>query len=127
MDSDHAAQPYRGWRPRSLRRAGHPTRLRHRSAVSGRRARLPDGWSTRYASTTTGSTCEAPSKVSTDRAHRFCSALSTETRARPNWWVSIQTVANRLGMNGEDAIELADECAREGLVMHDQSQHTERR
>ena len=65
-----------------------------------------------------------PSKAATERARRFCSALSTETRDRPNWWVSIQTVADRLGMTGEEAIELADDCAREGLVMHDQSQHT---
>ncbi len=63
-------------------------------------------------------------RLSTDQARRFCSALATETRDRPNWWVSIQTVADRLGMPGEDAIELADECARKGLVMHDQSQHT---
>jgi hypothetical protein len=27
-------------------------------------------------------------------------------------------------MPGDDAIELAGECAREGLVSHDQSQHT---
>ena len=63
-------------------------------------------------------------RKSADRARRFVSALATETRDRPNWWVSIQTVADRLGMPGEDAIKLADECAREGLVMHDQSQHT---
>jgi hypothetical protein len=65
-----------------------------------------------------------PSKLPADRARRFCSALATETRDRPNWWVSIQTVADRLGMAGDDAIELADACARDGLVMHDQSQHT---
>jgi hypothetical protein len=65
-----------------------------------------------------------PSKLSSDRARRFCSVLATETRDRPNWWVSIQTVADRLGMPGEDAIKLADHCAREGLVMHDQSQFT---
>lgn len=65
-----------------------------------------------------------PRKAATDRAKRFVSALATETRDRPNCWVSIQTVANRLGMPGEDAIKLADECARQGLVMHDQSQHT---
>jgi len=65
-----------------------------------------------------------PRKLSADRARRFCSALATETRDRPNWWVAIQTVVDRLGMPGEDAIELADECAREGLVTHDQSQHT---
>lgn len=35
-----------------------------------------------------------------------------------------QTVADRLGMPGDDAIQLADDCARDGLVMHDQSQHT---
>jgi hypothetical protein len=63
-------------------------------------------------------------RKSADRARRFCSALATETRDRPNWWVSIQTVADRLGMPGEDAIELADECSRAGLVMHDQTQHT---
>ena len=65
-----------------------------------------------------------PSKLSADRARRFCSALATETRDRPNWWVSIQTVADRLGMPGDEAIALADDCAREGLVMHDQSQFT---
>ena len=65
-----------------------------------------------------------PRKLSADRARRFCSALATETRDRPNWWVSIQTVADRLGMFGDDAIKLADACAQEGLVMHDQSQHT---
>jgi hypothetical protein len=65
-----------------------------------------------------------PRKPSTDRARRFCSALATETRDRPNWWVSIQTVADRLGMPGDDAIKLADDCARDGLVMHDQSQFT---
>lgn len=27
-------------------------------------------------------------------------------------------------MPGEDAINLADECARDGFVMNDQSQHT---
>lgn len=61
---------------------------------------------------------------SADRARRFVNALATETRDRPNWWVSIQTVADRLVMRGEDAIKLADECAHDGLVMHDQSQHT---
>jgi len=65
-----------------------------------------------------------PRKLSTDRARRFCSALATETRDRRNWWVSIQTVADRLGMPADDAVELVDACAREGLVMHDQSQHT---
>jgi hypothetical protein len=59
-----------------------------------------------------------------DRARRFCSALATETRDRPNWWVAIQTVADRLGMPGDDAIGLADDCARQGLVMHDQPQST---
>jgi len=58
-------------------------------------------------------------RKSVERAHRFCSALATETRDRPNWWVSIQTVADRLGMPNHDAVELADECARSGLVMHD--------
>jgi hypothetical protein len=65
-----------------------------------------------------------PRKLPADRARRFCSALATETRDRPNWWVSIQTVADRLGMQGDDAIELAGACTRDGLVMHDQSQHT---
>ena len=27
-------------------------------------------------------------------------------------------------MPGDDAIKLADDCERDGLVMHDQSQHT---
>jgi hypothetical protein len=67
---------------------------------------------------------KGPGKLSTDRARQFCSAFATETRGRPNWWVSIQTVADRLGMPGDDAITLADDCARDGLVMHDQSQHT---
>lgn len=65
-----------------------------------------------------------PNKLAVDRARRFCSALATETRDRPNWWVSIQTVADRLGMPGDEAIALADDCAREGLIMHDQSQFT---
>jgi len=63
-------------------------------------------------------------RKSVERATRFCRALAAETRDRPNWWVSIQAVADRLGMPGKDAVELADECAREGLVLHDQSQHT---
>ncbi len=65
-----------------------------------------------------------PRKLAADSARRFCSVLVAETRDRPNWWVSIQTVADRLGMTGDEDIKLADECAREGLVMHDQSQHT---
>jgi len=65
-----------------------------------------------------------PRKLAADRARRFCAALAKETRDRPNWWVSIQTLADRLGMPGDDVVELADDCAREGLVMHDQSQHT---
>ncbi|WP_428671961.1 hypothetical protein [Reyranella sp.] len=63
-------------------------------------------------------------RKSVERARRFCSALATETRAaRIGGWQS-RPSPNRLGMPGEDAIELADDCAREGLVMHDQSQHT---
>ena len=75
-----------------------PMAARHRAAV------LPEG-----------SAVKRPSKLSTDRARRFCSALATETRDRPNWWVSIQTVADRLGMSGDNAIKLADACARAGL------------
>lgn len=33
-------------------------------------------------------------------------------------------MAGRLSMPGDDAIQLAYDCAREGLVMHDQSQLT---
>lgn len=65
-----------------------------------------------------------PRKLASARAQRFCSALATETRDRPNWWVAIQTVADRLGLEGDEAILIADECAASGYVMHDQSQHT---
>ncbi len=64
-----------------------------------------------------------PSKLAPDRVRRFVQALSIESRDGPSRWVSIPTVAERLGMRGEEAIELADQCAREGLVTHDQSQH----
>jgi hypothetical protein len=56
-----------------------------------------------------------------------CGALANETRDRPIWWVSFRTVAGRLSMPGDDAIQLAYDCAREGLVMHDQSQLTKGR
>jgi hypothetical protein len=66
----------------------------------------------------------SPASGAACEAARQTFALATETRDRPNWWVSIQTVAERLGMPGDEAISLADDCAREGLVMHDQSQFT---
>lgn len=63
-------------------------------------------------------------KLATDRAKRFCSALATETRERPNWWASINSVANRMGIDDDQAVAVAEECERAGYVMHDQSQHT---
>lgn len=63
-------------------------------------------------------------RLSTERAQRFCRAVAAETGARRNWWVSIQSVADRLGLEVDEATVLADDCAQAGLVSHDQSQHT---
>jgi len=67
-----------------------------------------------------------PRGLAADRARRFCAALSAEAEGRPSapWWSSIQVVARRLGIPYDEAVALADECARAGLVTHDQSQHT---
>ena len=55
---------------------------------------------------------------------RFCQALAEAAGDRTNWWVSIQTVADRLGMDSDQATILAADCAEAGYVEHDQSQHT---
>jgi|SRR6186713_2042351 hypothetical protein len=57
-------------------------------------------------------------------ARRFCQALAEESVGRRSpWWVAINTVATRLGMEADRATALADECAKAGYVQHDQSQH----
>ncbi len=63
------------------------------------------------------------------RLRRFCEALHFETerlRARRpvsgiyvQWWASIDTVARRMGIPHDEAIVLADDCAKAGLVRHD--------
>ena len=64
------------------------------------------------------------SLLSNEQARRFCQALAVETGTRRNWWVSIQKVAERLGVSVDQATVWADECAIAGYVMHNQSQHT---
>lgn len=67
-----------------------------------------------------------PRRLSTDRARRFCQALTADADGRRSqpWWTSIATVAQRLELPYDDVAALADDCARAGLVTHDQSQHT---
>ena len=67
-------------------------------------------------------------RKSADWARRFCQALAAESEGRRStpWWSSIHTVAQRLGLPYDDAVVLADDCAKAGLVTHDQSQHTRR-
>jgi hypothetical protein len=58
------------------------------------------------------------------RIEEFCAALHDESRhRRAPWWVSIGTVARRLGVPHDQAVVLADDCALAGHVQHDQSQH----
>ena len=47
-----------------------------------------------------------------------------ETGTRRNWWVSIQKVAERLGVPVDQATVWADEFAIAAYVRHNQSQHT---
>lgn len=59
------------------------------------------------------------------RLREFCAALHAESAGRrAPWWVSIDTVARQLGIPSDRAILLADDCARKGYLLHDQSQHT---
>lgn len=65
-------------------------------------------------------------KLSAERARRFCQAVSADAegrRAMP-WWTSIATVARKAGLPYDEAVALAADCAKAGLVKHDQSQHT---
>ena len=54
----------------------------------------------------------------------FCRALAEETGDRRNWRVSINELANRLGLDAERATALAAECERSGYIQRDQSQST---
>ena len=67
-----------------------------------------------------------PRRPSTDRARRFCQALAAESEGRRShpWWTSIHAISQRLELPYDEAVALADDCARAGLVTHDQSQHT---
>lgn len=67
-----------------------------------------------------------PRRLPADRARRFCRALAAESEGRRSqpWWTSIAAVARRLGMPYDEAMVLADDCEKAGLVTHDQSQHT---
>lgn len=55
---------------------------------------------------------------------QFCRALAEETGTRPNWWVSIHKLADRLGLDVDRATMLAKECEKTGYIQHDQSQST---
>jgi hypothetical protein len=65
-------------------------------------------------------------RISADRARRFCQALAADSEGRRTmpWWTSIHAVAQRLDLPYDEAVALADDCAKAGLVTHDQSQHT---
>jgi hypothetical protein len=63
-------------------------------------------------------------KVSSNKSavhqRRFRQALQelSEGRRAP-WWVTIHDVAERMGIPIDEAIVLADDCAKAGLVRHD--------
>jgi hypothetical protein len=58
------------------------------------------------------------------RHRRFCEVLMAESAGRRTpWWASIDRIAERLGLSYEEAIVLADDCEKAGLVQHDLS-HT---
>jgi hypothetical protein len=66
-----------------------------------------------------------PRTLSASRAWAFCQALELERAGRPPpWWISIAKVARRLQLPYDQAVLLADDCARAGYVVHDQSAHT---
>ncbi|WP_428673799.1 hypothetical protein [Reyranella sp.] len=46
------------------------------------------------------------------------------SRSQQPWWCAIATIARRIGMDGQDAVALADDLTKAGYVTHDQSQHT---
>jgi hypothetical protein len=55
---------------------------------------------------------------------RFCEALAKECEGQPvTWSVAIDTIAKRLGISGDEAIVLADDCHQAGLVRHDVPEH----
>ncbi|MCW5733708.1 MAG: hypothetical protein KIS73_06270 [Enhydrobacter sp.] len=63
-----------------------------------------------------------PRRLAADRARRFCAAVSAEAagRSAAPWWSSIDVIARRFEIPYDDAVALAEDCAREGLVSHDQ-------
>jgi hypothetical protein len=65
-------------------------------------------------------------RKSADRARRFCQVLSADAEGRRQmpWWTSIHAIAAKLDLPYDEAVALADDCAKAGLVSHDQSQHT---
>jgi hypothetical protein len=67
-------------------------------------------------------------KAPSPKQLRFCEALSELSESRPRgWWASIDSVAKRVGIDSDNAVQLALDCEWAGLVRHDLSRHSEQR